>query len=227
MKISISKRIKSLELFFKSDCSYKTFASKWDFLFKRETPPNRKYMFRLLAKFRKYGTVGNVPRTRQRPCRSEEIVTDVSAYFHLNQGSSLNTFIKDGGPSISRTTVHTILRDDLGLKPYKCRKFHKLNGQSDYNQRYKMCKFLTDSIHNDSSILYNIIWTDECFIKLNDVRNYHNIYWWTKENPHIFVEQSVNAKGVMVFVAITAYGPIGPYFFDELISNADKKIKTP
>ena len=45
------------------------------------------------------------------------------------------------------------------------------------------------------------------------------------ENPHIFVEQQGNARGVMVYVGITSWGPIGPFFFDEMITNASKKNK--
>ena len=52
--------------------------------------------------------------------------------------------------------------------------------------------------------------------------------YWAPENPHYIVEKSLNASGLMVFIGITTYGPIGPFFFDELESNIvpGKKIKT-
>lgn len=58
------------------------------------------------------------------------------------------------------------------------------------------------------------------FFKLNGTQNTYNIRYWAAENPHHFVERSLNATGVMVFMGITSYGPIGPFFFDELETNA-------
>ena len=208
-----------------SQCSFSTFISNWQTLYAGQPCPNRKYMHRLLIKFRAFGDLKNTKRSRQRPVRNNDNVTSVSAYYQLKPGTSLRNFIDEGNLDMSLSSLRNILKDDLGLKPYKCRKFHKLNGRSDFDQRYFMCKTFLESIRNDSSLLSNILWTDECFLKINGVQNHHNIYWWGSENPHIFVEQQVNAKGVMVFVGITSWGPVGPFFFDELLTNSGKRNK--
>ena len=161
-------------------------------------------------------------RKAQRPCRQRNIVTDISAFFRTNPGTSLRHFIQEENPGISLSTLRLILKNDLGLKAYKCRKFHGLHGQSDFQQRYTMAKMFLELLKTDSTVPSKIIWTDECFMKLNGVRNHNNIYWWATENPHIYVEKSLNAKGVMVFVGLTSLGPIGPYFFDELNTNLNK-----
>ena len=225
MKVSVNKRIRALELYLRTDGSFETFKEKWRTLYEGDEHPNRKYMQRLLSKFRQHGHVKDVKRERQRPCRHNDIITDISTFFRINPGTSLRQFIDEENPGISLSTLRLILKNDLGLRAYKCRKFHALHGQTDFNQRYHMSKMVLDRLQNDSSMLSKIIWTDECFIKLNGVRNHRNIYWWTNENPHIYVEKSLNAKGVMVFVGLTAFGPIGPFFFDELRANLNKANK--
>ena len=225
MGISLNKRIKALELYLRNNCSFAAFATSWERLYNQEICPNRKFMQRLLQRYRKYGNLENVKRKSNRPCRNEDTITDISAYFQINKGCSLRQFFQQESYAMSVTTLHKILTEDLGLKAYKCRKFHRLHGNSDYNDRYNMCKLFLVMIKNDSSLLSKIIWSDECFMKLNGTRNHHNIYWWASQNPHIYVEQSLNATGVMVFVGLTRYGPIGPFFFDELAENSGKKKK--
>ena len=225
MKIALNKRIRSLELYLRNNCSFTAFKAKWKILYQGELLPSRKYMQRLLKKFRMHGDLNNIKRNRKNTTRRNDIVTDISAFYQMNQGTSLRNFIREENPGISLSTLRNILREDLGLKPFKCRRFHHLHGQSDFNKRYEMCRTFLELSRSDSTLSSKIIWTDECYMKLNGIRNHHNIYWWATENPHIYVEKSLNDKGVMVFVGITAYGPIGPYFFDELRTNAGKKNK--
>ena len=76
-----------------------------------------------------------------------------------------------------------------------------------------MCSIILKKISNDPTFLSKVIWTDECYLKLNGTSNSHNIRWWTRENPHIYLEKSLNAEGVMVFMGLSVYGPIGPFFW--------------
>ena len=143
MKVPIEKRIRALELYLRNDGSYTAFTVKWDILYNGEQCPNRKFMERLLRKFKTYGSLENTKSKRNRPCRNENTVTDISAYFERHKGCSLRQFFENESMDISMSTLRNILKDELGLKAYKCRKFHRLHGQVDYNARYNMCKLFT------------------------------------------------------------------------------------
>ena len=140
MMISLNKRITALELYLKSECSFHVFKARWEISFPGEPCLNRKYMARLLLKFRTFGDLKNVKRRYQRPVRQLDVITDISAFYQLHPGTSLRKFKKEESCDMSLSTLRTILKNDLGLKPYKCRRFHKLNGQNDFDQRYHMCK---------------------------------------------------------------------------------------
>ena len=91
-----------------------------------------------------------------------------------------------------------------------------------------MCKILLSRHQLDPTFMGRIIWTDECYFKMNGTVNTNNLFWWGPINPHVFVEHSLNGSGVMTFLGITRFGPIGPFFFDELQSNQiiTRKSKT-
>ena len=223
MSITMSKKVRSLEVYLRADTSFSEFVRKWHILYGEENHVNRQTLHRLIKKFRQTGSLENSKKNPKRPVRNAENICNVAAYFESNKGMSLRGFYEDENHCVSISSLRRILKFDLGLKAYKCRRFHRLHGESDFNQRYQMCKMFLQMFQEDPTIFSKIIWTDECFLKLNGTRNHHNIRWWSSENPHIYLQQSLNAAGVMVFVGITRYGPIGPFFFDELKENSKNK----
>lgn len=225
MTIPMEKKIRSLEVYLRTNASFTEFVKKWKNMYGEETHVNRQTLYRLLKQFREVGTLENRKKTPVRSVRNNETIADIAAYFQVNNGVSLRGFFENESHDISISSLRRILKFDLGLKPYKCRRFHRLHGEDDFLQRYDMCKMFLEMMKNDPTILSKVIWTDECFLKLNGTRNHHNIYWWSLENPHIFLEKSLNAAGVMVFIGISRYGPIGPFFFDELVVNSPPLCK--
>ena len=215
----MEKRIRSLEIYIESKASYKVFLNSWKTKFGTEACLNRKSVHRLLQKFRQTGNLENRKRKGYRSIRTNDTITDISSYFELNSGMSTRRFFELESYDMSLSSLRRILKEDLNLKPYKARVFQHLNDH-DFQQRYDMCSMFLRMIKNDPFILSHILWTDECFMKLNDTVNHHNIRYWSKENPHYFTGKTLNASGVMVFAGISTYGCVGPYFFDELQVNS-------
>ena len=175
MRISLDTRIKSLEVYLRCNLSFTRFKEEWQKAYGPDGHPNRKYMYKLVQKFRRYGSLTNQKRIPNRPVRNTNTITDVAAYYNVNKTMSLRSFFRDESLNISKSTLRTILKFDLGLKSYKSRKFHRLHGHDDYLQRYNMCKFLMDKVDKDATFFSKVIWTDECYFKLNDVENTYNI----------------------------------------------------
>ena len=215
-------KTRSYEVFLRSNASFTKFVANWNETYGEERHLNRKTLYRLHRKFKSTGSLENKKRNAFRPIRNNDMITDVAAYFGVYSDMTTRRFFEHESLPISLSSLKRILRDDLMLKPFKSRRFHRLQGQKDFTARYHMSKLVLDYISDDPIFLSRILWTDECFLKLNGTMNHHNIRWWASENPHRYLEKSLNATGVMVFVGISTYGPIGPFFFDELESNIKK-----
>ena len=163
MRISLNIRIECLELYLRSDLSFATFKEKWKLMHGDEPHPSRKYLYILHKKFRRCGCLTDQKRDNIRPVRNSDTITDVAAYHNTNKGMSLRSFFRDESLGISKSTLRKILKEDLGLKSFKCRKFHRLNGQTNYLDRYQMCRMLIDKFSRDATFFTRVIWTDECF----------------------------------------------------------------
>ena len=101
MRISLDQRKRALEIYMRSDLSFTLFITNWQSLFGNEPYPNRKFMSRLVKKFRETGSVGDRKRNRTCTVRSESNVVSVGAYFQNNKGTSLRGFIKETHIDIS------------------------------------------------------------------------------------------------------------------------------
>ena len=222
MRFSIEFKARSYEVFLRSNASFTKFVENWEALYGEEQHLNRKALYRLHLKFKETGSLENRKRTAVRPIRNSDTITDIAAYFEVYSDTTTRRFFQKESFPLSLTSLKRILKDDLKLKPYKSRRFHRLHGEKDFNERYHVCKMVLDYISEDPLFLSRILWTDECFFKLNGTMNHHNVRWWAVENPHRYLEKSLNSSGVMVFVGISTYGPIGPFFFDELEINSNK-----
>lgn len=168
--------------------------------FDRE-PPTRKAILDLVRKFDKTGSVEDVAR----PSRSRSVSTDenrkrVRVNFQQNSESSTRRAALE--LNLSRTSLRRMMKE-LGLKPYRPQLLHALN-EDDPDRR---CEFA------DSSFLNRIVWSDEAIFKLNGHVNRHNCIYYAVENPHIVINEEMNAPGITVWAGILSGGIIGPFFF--------------
>ena len=122
----------------------------------------------------------------------------------------------------SRATIRRILRWDLKWKPYRPRRVHRLV-KGDDRQRYWSCHFFLEKMQADPTFVTNIIWSDECYMKLDGKIVSNNVVHWGPVNPHYTYQKSTNRTGVMVFAAISICGIVGIGFFDEMKANANRK----
>jgi hypothetical protein len=106
---------------------------------------------------------------------------------------------------------------ELGLKPYRPRLLHALN-DDDPDRRCEFAGFFLSLVADDSSLLEQIIWTDESSFKLNGHVSQHNCVYYATENPHIVIAQEMNVPGVIVWAGIWSGGIIGPFFFRDTVT---------
>lgn len=107
---------------------------------------------------------------------------------------------------------------DLHLRPYRPRLVQQLN-DDDPDRRIEFCEKLLAMIEEDNSILDKIIWTDKAMFKLNGHVNRHNSIYWASENPRIDIERDFNAPGVCVWIGMSLFGIIVPFFFTSTVTG--------
>ena len=223
MRHSLEERSKALELFIYCKKNYNDFVLLWGNLH-ISAPPNRRYLFRLLQKFRDQGSVLDRKRSGRKSVRTSELVISVGAYFESHPFSSINTFLKTES-WLNYTTVWRILKHDLKFKSYKSRRVHKLFAE-DLEDRVAFANDTLNRLEMDPTYLVNILWADECCIKLNGVANTNNIVYWSPKNPHIVHERNMEKESVMVYAVISCAGIVALGYFDEMDVNLQKKIKS-
>ena len=223
MRYSLSTRTLAMETFIKCQMNFDRFVTIWA----SESdlpPPSRSTLYRLVTRFRTTGAIKDKEKCGRKKLRDENLIATVGAFFHLNSDASINTFIKEFGDVVSRTTVWRILRQDLKWKPFRPRRIHRLLHGDDV-KRYWCMDALLSRLKDDPTFISNIIWSDECAFKLNGTIATNNVVHWSATNPHYTFERSTNRTGVMVFAAISVIGVICVGFFDDMETNRMRKKK--
>ena len=117
--------------------------------------------------------------------------------------------------SIPRSSVHRILRADLHIFPYKIQSQSKLAAHQNA-KRLEFARWFSGRLETDDMFLRKLNMTDECHAHLSGKVKKQNFRYWGTENPsnEIVDESPRSVLKVTVWVAISWYGIIGPYFFE-------------
>jgi hypothetical protein len=89
----------------------------------------------------------------------------------------------------------------------------------DPDRRVGFCEKILAMVEEDNSILDKIIWTDETIFKLNGHINRHNSIYWASENLGINIERDFNVTGISVWIGLSSYDVIGPFFFSSTVTG--------
>lgn len=82
----------------------------------------------------------------------------------------------------------------------------------DKRNRVQFAHEMLEMKRQDPSFFSKIFWTDECNIRIGDPRSTSGIRFYSKTNPHFRFAVKHSRQGVMVWVAISPLGTIGPRF---------------
>lgn len=113
--------------------------------------------------------------------------------------------------AISDRSVRRILHSDLKFHPYKMMLVQQLNA-NDWASRKDACEIMLENVHQDAIILSS----DEAHFHLSGFVNKQNYRYWAPNNPREIFEKPLHSQYVTVWCAVSKFGIIGPYFFEEL-----------
>ena len=173
---------------------------------------------RLVGKFAESGSILDRPRSgRPRSSRSEP---NIQAIKQVIEGSPLKSLRQVASESDvgCMESVRSIIRKDLGLKPYKIHELHELKDK-DYKRRADFCSAILNKIEETQSFLENVLFTDESYFYLDRSVLSRNIRSWSSRNPHVYSEHPLQPEKVLVWCGLCSRKVYGPFFFDKPIDK--------
>lgn len=175
--------------------------------------PSRLTIGRIYEKFVRTGSVqddckGN--SGRKRSVRTEENIINVQGAMVASPTKSTRRLARE--TKISRRSLIRILHYDLGMKPYHLQVVQQLT-DADKQARVNAAHILLEMVHMEPDILF--MFSDEATFHISGRVNKHNCVIWATEHPKEVREHMRDSAKVNVWCAVSKYGVIGPFFFNE------------
>ena len=193
--------------------SYTILSRKFKSQFRKRQAPTKQTVVNLIKKFRKTGSVANIPSTgHPKTAITDEMIDEVSNGLKNLPGISIRR-VQMGLP-ISYGSVYTIARGILQLFPYKIKILHQLK-PLDFEKRIKFANWFL-SVENIENIF---VASDEAYFHMNGAVNNHNFRIWSDSKPEMAIEQPLRPDKVLVWCAVCSSRVVGPFFFDGTVNN--------
>ena len=150
------------------------------------------------------------PRVTGRPrtVRTAENATLVRAAVEESPGRSARRHSLAMG--MSDRSFRRILHLDLKFHPYKIMLVQELK-HTDFEKRKNCSQEILNSIPEQSTFFSS----DEAHFYVCGSVNKQNFRYWAQENPRELHQRPLHSAKVTVWCAISKFGVIGPYFFEE------------
>lgn len=118
--------------------------------------------------------------------------------------------------NIHESTVLRILHKDLHLKSYKTHVSQNLK-PTDMTKRLAFAREIIRLIDAGQLNPHKIWFSDESHFDLEGYINKQNDRTWGRDNPRELQTKKAHPSRVTVWCAISAYGIIGPYYFNSTV----------
>ena len=168
--------------------------------FGQDRLPYRNCVNSLVEKFKKTGSVQDLPKSGWPKVLTEGVLQNVTNTLQRSPRKSLRRLSQESRLSLTSTqrAVHK-----LNFFPYKVHVVHELKHQ-DTNQRVKFCqwfeRFVTD---RGVDVLDYTFFSDEAWFHLAGYANSQNSRVWSTVNPHTVFEKPLHDQKVGVWCAMS------------------------
>lgn len=187
----------------------------------------RDFIYRTLRRLSDTGSLNDRPRSgRKRTVCTPDRIKRVREKIRRNPGRSGRQLAKD--ENVDRESMRRILRNELGLMPYRKRKIHGLTAKQRLT-RVQRCKQLLKR-HGGKKV-EKIIFSDEKLFVMQQAHNPKNdvVYSVSIQNipEHLlFVQRFQNTSAVMVWGGISHKGKLPLIFIDRGVKINTEYYKT-
>lgn len=215
-KFTTSQRTFIVENWIKFDHDHQLVCQEFVQKFPNTRLPTRQNCWKLFTRFHETGSVADRVRAgRPRTSVLPENLQRVAEHFVEAPSTSQRRAALQ--LDIPRSSLQRLMKT-LKFKAYRPRLLHALN-EDDFDRRSQFCEEFLVRLAADPTLPDRILWTDEASFKMNGLVNRHNSVYWSDTNPHLIVQQELNAPGHNVWAGISSHGIIGPYFFHGTVTG--------
>ena len=170
----------------------------------------------LIDKFDKLDIIENAPRFRQESDQKrKEAVNPIKKAIEENPQLSIKKTMQVA--QTSYTTTRKILKEDLGLIPYKNRERQRLLPLD----KIKRVEFARWFLSLPQYSCQYMICTDEAWFTLTPSLNIQNNRVWSDESPSAIHEKPLHDQKIMAFSAISSKKIYGIWFFESNVNGAN------
>lgn len=185
--------------------------------------PSDPTMRSLLKKFLETGSVADRDRCgRPITSVSDENCEAAAAYLADNPDDFHSVNELKNILDISFGSTHSILRQHLGMKPYKLQLHQRLSDE-DKAARVSACQTMLEK-NEENGFFENLITSDEAVFHLNGMVNRHNCRIWSTEKPKPCLIKEQSSPKVVVWIGMSATRLYGPYFFEQSTVKSDNYL---
>lgn len=221
MVLTLKERIFIVEHYFATK-SYKTVLKMFKDEFPGREPPNNSSVSRIVAKFREYGTVRNLPHDREKTALTPQVLATVASELagttpSPSTKSLRRVVLEHRNEGLTYGTAHRAVQA-LGLHPYRIRVVHELL-PLDFDRRITFCEWFLNFVKTQPFILNDVFFSDEAWFSLCGYVNSQNNRVWSASNPHLQLQAPLHQQKVGVWCAISRSRVVGPIFFTQTVNS--------
>jgi inhibitor of nuclear factor kappa-B kinase subunit alpha len=131
----------------------------------------KRFVYRTVKRLRETGSINDRERCgRPRSARDKAMIKKVMKRFRRKRKQSARKMAPQ--LHISKSSLQRLIKEDLGVRPYKTRKAHGLTDKQKIN-RLKRCKALLAGTHVKN--LDKIVFSDEKYFRVQETHNSQNV----------------------------------------------------
>ena len=189
--------------------------------FETRAKPSRRMIQYQVEKFREHGTVQNLNKTRSGRQRTGRSASNINAVRNsVVQSPKKSIRRRSQELTVTRNSIHRILRMDLNLYPYQVQITHKLT-DFDMERRMEMGEWFNEMMEGDQEWIKDVWFSDVAHFHLNGIVSKHNYRFWGIKMPADFITQKpLHSSKVTAWCALSYRGIIGPFWFEDEDENA-------
>ncbi|KAL4467937.1 hypothetical protein ABPG72_022851 [Tetrahymena utriculariae] len=181
--------------------------------------PSYSVIMSTVKRFQETGSVESIwSNHEEQQNEKEEIKEQLKEMYKENPSLSIRQASKQIRASVGYT--HNIVRNDLGLKPYKIQEVNEIK-DPDFIKRIKFCEWYLDLPNSEQQL---VIFSDESYFSLNQTNNKQNDRMWLPSKPNTFIEKVHFADKLHIWCAISSTKVYGPYYFENNV-NSDNYLE--
>lgn len=178
--------------------------------------PDRRSLNEWKEKLLTDGTLDNKKRRVNKPVRTTDNIDYIREIIDENPNISIRDIVKL--TSISYSTVHRILTQDLNLYPYKAHVVQELK-PGDPEARSSFARAMMEYRLSDPTFHEDLVFFDEALFRLQGVPNRQNYRTWAESDPAVTFEKPLHPPYLHVLMGIGCYGLVGPFFFEGTVNG--------